>query len=137
MEAEELRTPFVVRSSSELRKGVDMSTTRLRQQNNGKEEILKESSTRPELYVRTAPSVKYIIFAVNDLLEAPVIFPSMANHSDVRKAFPDWQPIAAGFYDTQRGCYGLSDSLQLDSRSKDTEIIRRYFNEATNLSSQC
>jgi hypothetical protein len=69
---------------------------------------------------------KYIIFLVGNILEVAVIFPGMAQHSDVRKAFPDWTPISAGFYDREQGCHGLSESLGLCSRPKDSQIVRKH-----------
>lgn len=84
---------------------------------------------------------KYIIFECNDkdgkvVHVLPVLFPSQFVHADIAESiehtriFTDWtqsrwmwpKPVSAGFFEGT--CHGRSESLDLDSRPGDTDIIR-------------
>lgn len=87
--------------------------------------------------------MKYIIFDDDSF----VIFPDRTKHSSIAVNGPfysDLKPISAGFIQFLEGtirietdwdiwvapnihCYGRSDSLKLESRKEDVEIIQRGY----------
>lgn len=72
--------------------------------------------------------MKYIIYANKQLkIETPIIFPNFLNHRDIaEKIDPDLAIISAGFcnlYNSEFRIYGRSQSLNLDSRKEDRELL--------------
>lgn len=75
--------------------------------------------------------LKYIIIRDNALsVEYPILFPRQLIHRLVA-SFAVNNVVSAGFCDVDDGysAYGFSESLGVESRPEDTDIIRRFFTE--------
>ena len=78
-------------------------------------------------------NTKYIIAEQYDGTELPVIFPHLINHSDIRCP---GKVVSAGFCQifadgvnlVSVAVFGKSDSLKMDSRPEDKEIIEKWLN---------
>lgn len=71
--------------------------------------------------------MKYIIFdKINSTMpidEPIIIFPNMVGHDTIAKSI-DSKVVGAGFVDlNEQVCYGESTSLNISSRSEDTNIF--------------
>lgn len=81
---------------------------------------------------------KYVIFDI-DGLEQPIVFPELITHRDLAMRIRG-EPVSAGFVvlttTTVEGtiepkaeagyyCYGRSESLNLDSRPEDSDILNK------------
>lgn len=87
-------------------------------------------------------NMKYIVFADKRGEEYIVVFPQSLSHFDIANNLStyrvttdivndkwhrdNFKPISAGFIDSS-GCYGRSETLDLNSRPKDTELWERYY----------
>lgn len=81
--------------------------------------------------------MKYVVVFSEEQGEQLFVFPKNINHDSFAEVlsyikvgdFRNWErffrePIAAGFTDGVN-CYGRSESLDLDSRPQDTELLRK------------
>lgn len=71
--------------------------------------------------------MKYIIVD-SQYIDEPYIFPDHINHSDFARLFDPQKVISAGFVLSSTNgitCYGRSESLNIGSRSEDTDIINK------------
>jgi len=78
-------------------------------------------------------NTKYIIVDYGFTGEFPILFPYMINHSDVSNGYVG-EVVSAGFVqvDLETGVvsvFGKSDSLKIESRPEDAEIIKRELNK--------
>jgi len=74
--------------------------------------------------------MKYVMFA-GTLHPEPVIFPTVQTHADMANLLKErcGDPISAGFVDITEGeicAYGESDSLGIQSRPQDGQIINLF-----------
>lgn len=73
--------------------------------------------------------MKYVMVIDNYDEESPILFPECITHRDVA-GFSRLKVVSAGFCmkaDGQWQASGRSESLRVDSRTQDSEIIQRYF----------
>jgi hypothetical protein len=73
--------------------------------------------------------LKYVIIKDSALaIEYPILFPRQLVHRSVA-SFDAKNVVSAGFCDVGDGysAYGFSESLGVESRPEDTEIIQRFF----------
>lgn len=80
--------------------------------------------------------MKYVVLADEEVGEHMFIFPKCFDHdafaevqSYIKTGGSNWtrqfrKPVSAGFTDGNR-CYGRSESLNLDSRKEDTELLQK------------
>lgn len=83
--------------------------------------------------------MKYILFEVavkKDLtLNIPFVFPNVLVHQDAAEHLqhllcmtfdtPEVKPVSAGFFNTLTGqCGGRSESMGLESRPQDSDLVR-------------
>jgi len=93
---------------------------------------MQTNQKKSELQNRTTQVSKYIVILWHGQ-EQVVIFPFEARHADifnyVRQECGDVQAVGAGFYISEREafwCGGESDTLNLQSRAQDRELIRAF-----------
>lgn len=83
--------------------------------------------------------LKYVMFDLEGL-EFPILFPKFVNHNrteegmvhSIRRSFSDKgltggdaEVVSAGFWDG-RNAHGMSESLKMNSRPQDTDIITKF-----------
>jgi hypothetical protein len=88
---------------------------------------------RPEdtILLVNQPTMKYITTQDESGKHELFIFPQIINHDAMAEMLPDIdhenneyrRSISAGFVDHNWKCYGRSESLDLDSRPEDTELL--------------
>jgi len=64
--------------------------------------------------------MKYIIFEK----KYAILFPENIIHSDMASLFRS-TPTSAGHYSPEKGVYDRSETLNLESKPEDTEIIKK------------
>ena len=65
---------------------------------------------------------KYIIVQKGSL-EEPIIFSPLISHEEMARKI-NAKVVSAGFINFRLECWGKSETLDIESREKDTELIR-------------
>lgn len=87
---------------------------------------------------------KYITTQDEDGNEEVFLFPTAVHHDAMAEAIealegrtpegePDWvfrQPVAAGFVNNDGRCYGVSETLSLESRTRDSQYLAQQLGAA-------
>jgi hypothetical protein len=85
--------------------------------------------------------MKYIVTKTEEGMEEIFVFSRNIPHDAMAeslegikdKTFDNWkriyrQPIAAGFVNSKKECYGRSETLKLSSRKEDTNLLAESLN---------